>query len=124
MKLLVVDDSRAVHAFMDSVFEGTGHDLVHVHNGKEALSYLKHTSGKGLDLILLDWEMPEMDGIQTLEHVKADGYSCPVVMVTSKNQIAEIEQAIEKGASEYIMKPFTEDILFEKISAIVNEEVA
>ena len=121
MKLLTVDDSKAVHAFMKSLFKDTDHTLSHAYDGKEAIL---HIEGDIPDLVLLDWEMPVMDGVETLVAIREAGHTMPVVMVTSKNEVSQIVQALEKGANEYVMKPFTKEILFEKLSMVLGKEVA
>lgn len=121
MKVLAVDDSKAVHAFMKNLFEGTEHDLRHAYDGKEAVEQVKNEQP---DIVLLDWEMPVMDGVQTLVAIREGGFNMPIVMVTSKNEVSQIVQALEKGANEYVMKPFTKEILFEKLSMVLGKEVA
>lgn len=121
MKILIVDDSKAVHAYVKSMFAGKNYELDHVYNGKEAVEYFK--ASQTADLVLLDWEMPEMDGPTALVEMRKMT-SSPIIMVTSKNDIADIAHVLENGANEYIMKPFTQDILFAKISDVIGREVA
>lgn len=121
MKILVVDDSKAVHAFIKSVFKSTEHKLCNAYNGVEAL---ESVDSEKPDLILLDWEMPVMDGIETLVELRAREIDTPVVMVTSRNEVSHIILALEKGANEYVMKPFTKEMLFEKLAMVVGKEVA
>jgi two-component system, chemotaxis family, chemotaxis protein CheY len=123
MKVLVVDDSRAVHAFMKAIFAGTGHDLTHVTDGSEAVKLFESNSTPA-ELVLLDWEMPVMTGPETLEAIRKINKAIPIIMVTTKNDVSSITQAIAKGATEYVMKPFTKDILLEKIATVFNNKVA
>lgn len=120
MNVLAVDDSRAVHAFMRSLFQNTEHVLFHAYDGLEALELVKKDP---IDIVLLDWEMPKMSGVEALEAIRKDGHSMPIVMVTSKNEIAEIVRAMAKGANEYVMKPFTREILFDKLSMVLGKEI-
>lgn len=123
MKVLIVDDSRAVHAFMKAIFAGTGHSLQHANDGSEAVKLFEEDS-KLFDLVLLDWEMPILTGPETLEVIRRMNKEVPIIMVTTKNDISSITQAISKGATEYVMKPFTKDILLEKIATIIQNKVA
>ena len=113
-EVLIIDDTRSVHAFLRSVLATvTGLSLTSVGNGKEALELIK--TGKSFNLVLLDWEMPVMDGPSTFAALKATGFDKPVIMMTTKNEPADIERMLSAGISEYMMKPFTLDILLEKI---------
>lgn len=115
MKILIVDDSKAVHAYVKEALKDMGPQIDDAFNGKEACEKLEH--GSSYDLILLDWEMPVMTGPETLEHIKRMGIVTPVFMMTSKNAVEDIRQMISNGAKEYIMKPFTQDILVDKINS-------
>ena len=123
MKILVVDDSKAVHAFTKGVFAGTSVSLTHVFDGSEAVALLSNPAAI-FDLILLDWEMPVLTGPETLVRLRASGNQTPIIMVTTKNDLASITSALENGANEYVMKPYTKDILIAKISNVIGKEVA
>ena len=120
MKILLVDDSKAVHAFTKTFF-GEQHQILSAYHGKDALEQLAEHGD--VECVLLDWEMPIMDGFETLQNIRKDG-DTPIIMVTSKNDIDLIAKALEHGANEFVMKPFTKDILFEKISQVCEKEVA
>lgn len=124
MKILCVDDSKAIHAYMEEVFSGSGYTLDHVLNGQEAVAKLKAVSPGAYDAILLDWEMPVMDGPSTLDAFRQINNRIPVLMVTTKNDFSDIAAALSKGASDYVMKPFTKDILFGKIEQVTGKKVA
>ena len=124
MKVLCVDDTKAVHAFMKALFAGTGHDLVGVYDGQQAIDKLKADGFNNYELVLLDWEMPIKNGLETLKEIRTESSGLPVIMVTSKNDVNDINRLLEAGANEYVMKPFTKDILFEKISQVLGKEVA
>lgn len=118
MKILVVDDSKAIHAYLKDLLPRQGHSLCHVLNGREALDICRRD--QSFDVILLDWEMPELTGPETLKELIREGCKAPVVMMTSRNKPEEIHAMLELGASEYVMKPFTEDILLEKLKDVAN----
>lgn len=124
MRILCVDDTKAVHAFMRSLFAGTQHNIVDVFDGQEALEVINREGVSAFDLVLLDWEMPNKNGMDTLIELRKITRVLPVIMVTSKNDVQDITRLLDAGASEYVMKPFTRDILFDKIVQVVGKEVA
>ena len=123
MRILVVDDTRAVHAFIKTLFMDTGHELDHCYSGDEAIEHLLPEKKADYGLILLDWEMPGRDGMETLKELRSAGVETPVVMVTTRNHIKDIKKALEDGASEYVLKPFTKEILFAKLSKVVGGDI-
>lgn len=123
MRVLVVDDSRSVHAYITGLFSETQHELIHAYDGQQALDVLKQNETP-FDVVLLDWEMPVLTGPETLERIRLNDVVTPVIMVTTKNDLTSITLALDKGANEYIMKPFTKDILFPKIANVLGKKVA
>ncbi len=119
MKILTVDDALTVRTMVRNILEENGHQVEEAENGVVAIDRL--TDEKDYDLILLDWEMPEMDGLTFLTKIKEDNVApnTKVVMLTSLNKMANILKAMDAGADEYIMKPFTPEIVIEKINAIM-----
>jgi two-component system chemotaxis response regulator CheY len=123
IKVLVVDDSKAVHSYIEDCFEGTDGVLEHAYNGKEALSKILPDLGSKYNVVLLDWEMPVMNGPELLTKVRLEKLTIPIIMMTTKNAPGDISQMLDSGASEYIMKPFTQDIVFEKIESVTGLKV-
>lgn len=120
-RILIVDDTKSVHAFVKHLLSKNREIKTEsVFNGSEALVFLKKDSA--FDAILLDWEMPLINGPETLQSLKRHGISIPVMMMTTKNSLTDIQTAMSLGASEYIMKPFTEDILIEKLSLVTGKD--
>ncbi len=117
--ILSIDDSKAVHAFIDRCLNGTGWKVIHAMSGQEGLGSLLKDP-KEFHLVLLDWEMPDLNGPEVLKRIRESHLSLPVVMLTSKNNIAEIEQMMASGATEFVMKPFTPEILIEKIKVLIE----
>ena len=115
MHALVVDDSRSMRLILAKHLVGLGFDVSEAANGQEALMFLAQNSVP--DLMLLDWNMPEMNGLQCLQAVRSDPRhaSMQVVMVTTEQEMENVSTALEHGANEYIMKPFTEEIFQEKL---------
>ena len=122
MKILVTDDSKSVHGFIEAMFEGSEHTLEHAYDGAELVEKIK--AGAHVDVILLDWEMPILAGVDALKQLRKDGNQTPIIMDTSRNNINNISEALSEGANEYIMKPFTKDILFEKLEMVMERKVA
>jgi two-component system, chemotaxis family, chemotaxis protein CheY len=122
VKILIVDDTKSVHAYLKHFFSRhRSLEVICFYTGAELVEFLK--TGTGGDLILLDWEMPVMTGPETLQALRALKNVIPVVMMTTKNAPEDIMKALSLGASEYVMKPFTEDILFEKIMMATGKDV-
>ena len=118
-KILMVDDTKSVHAFVKSLLSKSPEiEVTSVYNGKEAVDLL--ATRPKFDLILLDWEMPVMTGPEAFANFKKMQIVIPTVMVTTKNSAEDISKMLEMGVSEYLMKPFTIDILFEKIEFVTG----
>lgn len=113
---LVVDDSRAVRKLLSQNLQGLGYNVTEAENGVAALDALQ-TMPSPVELILTDWNMPEMNGLDFLKAVrlKPEYGSVPVVMVTTETEMEQMAAALEAGANEYVMKPFTREILADKL---------
>ena len=115
MKALVVDDSRAMRRIIARYLQDLGFEVHEAASGLDAL--VSAPKIPGLQLILLDWNMPEMDGRTLLERLRQDpDYAdIPIMMVTTESEMEQVEVALEAGASEYLMKPFDRQALLEKL---------
>ena len=113
---LVVDDSSSMRMILRKTLEELGFEVREAGNGKEALSVLA-TEKKPIALSLLDWNMPEMDGFELLQRVRdiPELNSMVIIMVTAETELERISEALDAGANEYVMKPFTKDILVGKL---------
>jgi two-component system chemotaxis response regulator CheY len=114
---LVVDDSRVVRKVARRILETHGFLVVEAEDGQKALDACRQAMP---DCVLLDWNMPVMDGITFLTHLRGEfGPDKPTVLFcTTENDMDHIMRAIENGAQEYIMKPFDEEILIGKFSQV------
>lgn len=116
--ILIVDDSPFTRKAIRRIIEPMGFEVEEAGDGVEALARLEE--GSCPDMILLDVDMPEMDGLTFLKTMREreDLAQPPIVMCTTVNALAKIAEALESGANEYVMKPFDEDILGEKLAAV------
>lgn len=114
---LIVDDSSTMRSIARRMLRQFGYECVEAADGAAALEVIRAT---GADLVLLDWEMPVMDGLETLKAMRAQswGRSPKVVMCTSLKDMDRMVAAINAGADEYVMKPYDSDILAGKLSAV------
>ena len=114
---LVVDDSRVVRKVARRILEGRGFSVVEAEDGLQALEACRRAMP---DCVLLDWNMPVMNGLDFLKALREEfgPGNPPVLFCTTENDIDRIEQAINFGAQEFIMKPFDEEILVGKFSQV------
>ena len=114
---LVVDDSKVIRKVARHILEGLNFAVSEAADGREALDQFRQSSP---DVILLDWNMPVMSGMDFLRELRAsDGGARPkVVFCTTENGMAYIRAAIEAGADEYVMKPFDRDTLESKLQIV------
>lgn len=119
-RFLSIDDSKAIHAFLEQCLEPIMASIDHAMNGQEGLDMVIANPGK-YDVIILDWEMPVMDGPTTFKKLVEAKNTVPVFMLTSKNDPSDIVQMIEAGVEDYILKPFTAEIIIEKIKLALGE---
>jgi two-component system chemotaxis response regulator CheY len=119
MKILVVDDSKIVFSTVTAFLDNSEYEINWAENGVQAAEIL--SQDKYYDFIFLDWNMPEMDGIDFLKLNKEKNLtSAPIVMMTTESKMEKIQQAIELGASEYVMKPFDKEVLESKIEIVLD----
>ena len=112
---LVVDDSRVVRKVARRILEDLGFDVAEAADGVEALAWVRKAPP---DVILLDWRMPAMDGLEFLRQLRnePEGRLPKVVFCSAENDLDRIREALANGADEYIMKPFDGDIVASKLA--------
>jgi two-component system chemotaxis response regulator CheY len=103
--------------YLRKILVPLGFEVVEAKNGREGLEQVREHP---VDLVLLDWNMPVMNGLELLQHIRSEpGVGSPcVMMVTSENDLQEVAQALETGANEYVMKPFTPEIILDKLALL------
>lgn len=117
-RFLIVDDMSTMRKIIRTILAQLGYTNVdEAENGKEALAKLRTGN---YQFVLMDWNMPEMDGLETLKAIRADEKlkDIPVIMVTAEAKKENVLTAIQAGANNYIVKPFTPEVLKEKIEKV------
>lgn len=124
MKVLSVDDSAIIRKIIRGSADVLGLEFLEAGDGAEALDILS-TQYKEVGLILLDWNMPVMDGFTTLKNLKSDERfkGIPVMMVTTEAERTNIVQAIQAGAKHYLIKPFTPEDLMSKMLECIGAAI-
>lgn len=120
MKILVVDDSSTMRRIIKNTLEKIGYaDVDEAEDGQVALRKMA-----GVELLITDWNMPNMDGLTLVKSVRANplSKSIPIIMVTTEAAKAEVIDAIKAGVNSYVVKPFTQDVLKEKIEQVLNKK--
>ena len=115
---LIVDDSKIVRKVVRRIIETLGFTtILEAENGKEAV---EQTRANKVDVIILDWNMPVMDGMECMKAIRADlSIDQPkIIFCTTENEFTKIQMAMMNGADEYVMKPFDEAIIAGKLSQL------
>ena len=117
MRALIVDDSRFVRDYLRGLLEDKGIECEEAADGRSGMSHL-HESDP-FDLALVDWNMPIMDGLDMLKRMRSEGYSdVKVMMVTTEAEDDFIIRSLDAGADEYLMKPFDNEALTQKLAML------
>jgi DNA-binding response OmpR family regulator len=118
-RILVVDDQPEILDITETVLSGAGYEVVTASSGGEALAQVGR---EAFDLVLLDINMPEMDGWETLRLIRADEQPdpLPVVMFSVKGELTDKVRSLQEGASGYITKPFVVDELVARIRRVLE----
>ena len=120
MKILVVDDSAAMRKIIGAALAKTSYGkerIVEASNGKEAFDkFVDDTFG----LILSDWNMPEMDGLEFVSRVRQVDKRVKIIMITTEGTFGKMEEALEAGLDGYVVKPFTPEALERKINSVLK----
>lgn len=118
MRILLVDDSRAARSILRNMLKGLDVELIEAEDGQEALDKLSATGP--VDLALIDWNMPVMDGYELVCALRSDrAYDAmPLMMVTAETEMEQVVKALGAGANEFVMKPFSREVIYEKLALL------
>lgn len=115
---LVVDDSKIVRKVVRRIIENIGFAVVEAEDGQQAVDAVK---AQRIDFLILDWNMPVMDGLECMKTIRADTSLAEqpiIIFCTTENEFGKIQTAIMAGANEYVMKPFDEAIITGKLQQL------
>jgi two-component system chemotaxis response regulator CheY len=115
---LIIDDSRAMRAILRRILENLGFRTSEACHGLDGLEKLKQHCD--IDIALVDWNMPEMNGYEFVRAVRANeaNHKMWLMMVTTETEMSRVVKALAAGANEYVMKPFTDDVIVEKLKLL------
>ncbi len=119
MKILLVDDSRTIRNIQKNVLKQIGHeDVVEANDGMEALTAI---NADRPDLVLVDWNMPNMDGLTLVKKIRETDKALPLIMVTTEAEKARVVEALKAGVNNYLAKPFEPNTLAQKIKQTMEK---
>ncbi len=114
MRILLVDDSKTMRNIQKAVLQQLGHqDVQEACDGQDALAKLANFKP---ELLLVDWNMPNMDGLTFVKTFRQSNKTTPIIMVTSEAERPRVIEAIKAGVNNYVVKPFTPDLLSQRIT--------
>ncbi|MHC4263971.1 MAG: response regulator [Planctomycetota bacterium] len=118
MRALIIDDSRAIRLILSRQMGELGIEAEQAENGVKALELLEQ--GQEFDFALVDWNMPEMNGFEFVQAVRAQERwnDMKLMMVTTETEMSQVVKALGAGANEYVMKPFTREVITEKLALL------
>ena len=122
MKVLVVDDSLVVRTIIEKTVKPMGYEALQAGNGQEALDILAQQAD-AIELVLLDWNMPVMDGHETIMNIKknkAYNHLC-IIMISTESEDESIDRVLDAGANGYLAKPFSQKELTTKIESTLAD---
>jgi two-component system chemotaxis response regulator CheY len=116
---IVIDDSSAMRMILRRIVTDLGFDVTQAVNGRDALDKM-HAAEHPFDVALVDWNMPEMNGLEFIQTVRADPRygRLTLLMVTTESEQSQVVRALAAGAHEYLIKPFTPDAVAEKLEIL------
>ena len=122
MRILLIDDSKTMRNIQRNILTQLGYnEIEEACDGQDALS---KSAAFDPELILCDWNMPNMDGITFVKSYRGQGKKTPIIMVTTESEKARVVEAIKAGVNNYIVKPFTPETLSQRLSETVSRASA
>jgi len=117
-KVLLVDDSGVMRKIILRALNAM--EIVDVTEAADGAQGLETFNAASFDLILSDWNMPNMNGLEFLKAIRATGSKVPFIMITTESEQARVLEAIQSGASNYLVKPFEQDVLMDKLQNYIT----
>ena len=115
MKVLVVEDEAKIASFIVKGLSTAGYEAEHVSTGTEAIA-----AASGVDVVVLDLGLPDLDGVEVLERIRAAGVEAQIIVLTARGEVADRVDGLERGADDYLIKPFAFEELLARIRARVR----
>jgi two-component system chemotaxis response regulator CheY len=118
-KALIVDDSKTIRVILRRIMMEIGYEICEAANGREALQVME-AEKNSVTVVLADWNMPEVNGFELLQQLRrrSELSAVKIIMVTTEAELGHMASALEAGADEYVMKPFTRDIIRDKLDLV------
>lgn len=120
MKIMIVDDDREIVELLNIYLQNEGYDVVKAYNGQQALNYLKND--QGIQLVILDVMMPQVDGMEVLKILRAENDSIPVIIVSAKSSDNDKIQGLISGADDYVTKPFNPLEVIARVKSLLRRQ--
>jgi two-component system chemotaxis response regulator CheY len=119
-KVLVIDDSADSVEMMSRILSNNGCDITMAFDGEDSEVLL---SKKEFDLVIVDWNMPNMNGLELVKKVRSEGahLKTPIIMITTEGRKGEVITALKAGVNNYIVKPFNAEVLKEKLDGVLKK---
>lgn len=119
IRVMLIDDSRTMRSIQRTMLTQLGvEEIEEAEDGQDALSKI---GAFRPDLVLVDWNMPVMDGLAFVKQARSRGYAMPIIMVTTESEKSKVLAAIRAGVTNYVVKPFTTEALAERIRETVSK---
>ena len=118
MRVLLVDDSKTMRNIQKGILAQLGY--TEIQEATDGLDALSKVGAFNPELLLVDWNMPNMDGLTFVKEFRGKGNKAPVIMVTTESEKARVVEAIKAGVNNYVVKPFTPDVLSDRIKETLS----
>lgn len=116
-QILVVEDELEISRLIEMILKKKGYSVVTINDGLSALSLLKNQS---FDLVILDWMLPQLSGIELIKEMRKNNNLTPAIFITAKTQPEDIVLGLESGADDYLTKPFESSILLARVESVLR----